>query len=113
MTNANQLAIETMKSLRDSMPRNAQGDRAAVILGSAILHLDMEVTHMVIEYDEYTEARKVLRGGTAPVVAHVINGSDADWGRVVEVKAIHGGFLGRFFTNPDRWTRIDGLEVRK
>lgn len=25
--------------------------------------LSMEVTHMVIEYDEYAEARKVLRGG--------------------------------------------------
>jgi hypothetical protein len=39
MTNENKSAIETLKALRDSMPRNAKGDRAAVILGSAILHL--------------------------------------------------------------------------
>jgi hypothetical protein len=68
---------------------------------------------MVIEYDEYKEARKVLLGGTAPVMAHVIDGSQDDWERVIEVKAIHGGFLARFFSNSDRWTRIDGLEVRK
>lgn len=74
--------------------------------------LSMEATHMV-EIEQYREARKVLIGGTAVVVAHDAGSDDSrKWHRVVEVKAMHGAFLARFMSDPDKWTQIDGLEVR-
>ena len=67
---------------------------------------------MTIEYEQYQEARKVLHGGSAPVAAHAKDSGTDDWGQVVELKAIHGGFLARFFSTPDYWTHIDGLDWR-
>lgn len=74
----------------------------------------------IIEVDTYREARKVLLGGTRPVVAHGMGWPDGDWQRVSEVKAMHGAFFARFLNTrgpnkdfgSDRWTQIDGLELR-
>ena len=65
----------------------------------------------IIEVETYSEARKVLLGGTRPVVAHGMGWPDDDWQRVCEVKAIHGAFFARFFAD-GKWTQIDGLEIR-
>ncbi len=62
---------------------------------------------------EYRDARKALIGGTAPVVAHGMGWPDDEWQRVTEVKASQGAWFARFFASSEKWTQIDGLEVRK
>lgn len=68
---------------------------------------------MTIEVSEYKEAKKVLTGGSAPVVAHGMGWPDDEWQRVTEVKASQGAWFARFFASSEKWTQIDGLEVRK